>query len=328
MKALIAITDKKFKDFLFEGDNINRLKALCDVEFLDSDSNLINRIKGKDIVITGWDSPKLTKEVLEKADSLKFYGHTAGTVVPYIDPVIFKKGIKVVNANEALARSTAECTLMLMLSGSWHLIENMEKTRLGIWSSAMGKKPAGLYSRTIGIIGLGVISTEVIRLLKPFHSKILLHSLHCTAEEAKALDVELCSLEYLLKNSDIISLHDTLTEETRNMIGDKELSLIRDGALLVNTARGPIIEAEALKKHLSSGRIYGAMDVYSEEPLPQNSIWTQLDNVIATPHFGGHSEYWVSRLVPIIIEDIERFIQGQPILHEITEERFSRLTLK
>lgn len=261
MKALIAITDQATIRFFFPRQVLERLQAMCEVEFLEDPGSLISRVPGQDVIITSWGSPKLTREVLEEADALKLYGHAAGTVVPYVDAAVFGKGIKVVNANAALARSTAECTLMLMLAGSWRIIENMKKTRLGKWSELKDNKPAGLYGRTVGIIGLGEIAREVIRLLAPFHCRILMCSPHCTAEEAKALQVELCSLEELLRESDIVSLHNTLTEGSRGMLGDAELSLIRDGALFVNTARGPIVQQEALRKHVSAGRIYAALDV-------------------------------------------------------------------
>ncbi|MDF2926939.1 MAG: hydroxyacid dehydrogenase [Paenibacillaceae bacterium] len=328
MKALIAITDETTVNFFFNQAVLNRLQGMCEVEFLNQANNLKDRVRGKDIILTSWGSPKLTKEVLEEADSLKFYGHAAGTVVPYIDSGIFTKGIKIVNGNVALARSTAECTLMLMLAGTWKIKENMNKTRLGIWSDLKGDKPSGLYRKTVGIVGLGEISREVIRLIAPFECRILLYSPHCTAGEANDLQVELCSLEELLVQSDIISLHNTLTEKTRGMISDAELSQIKDGALFVNTARGPIVQQEALKKHVINGRIYAALDVYEEEPLPPDSEWTKFDNVIATPHCGGYSEYWMGKISTVIVDEIERFLHGRPLQYEITEERFTRLTLK
>ncbi len=328
MKTLIAITDQTMLQFFFPPEVLERLKALCEVEFLDDVNSLAARVRGQDIVITSWGSPKLTREVLEEADGLKLYAHTAGTVVPYVDPVVFQRGIRVVNANAALARSTAECTLMLMLAGTWRIIENMKKTRLGKWSEIKDTKPSGLYGRTVGLIGLGEISREVIRLLAPFRCRILMHSPHCTAEEAESLQVELCSLEELLRQSDIVSLHNTLTEASRGMLGDAELSLIRDGALFVNTARGPIVRQEALRKHVSTGRIFAALDVYEEEPLPPDSEWTSYENVIATPHCGGYSEYWMNHMSTLIVDDIERLLQGQALQHEITAERFARLTLR
>ncbi|GBF77308.1 hypothetical protein PA598K_05851 [Paenibacillus sp. 598K] len=328
MKALIAVTDEQTRQFLFRPEVLQRLQGLCEVSFLEAGGLLRDQISGQDIVVTSWGSPRLTEEVLEAADALRLFAHAAGTVVPYTDGCIFERGVRVVHANVALARSTAECAVMLMLAGAWRIKEQMSKARMGVWSELQQVKPPGLHGSTVGLIGYGEISREVIRLLAPFSCRVLMHSPYCTAEEAARLGIELCGLAELLQQSDVVSLHDTLTEQTRGMLGAAELSRMKEGALLVNTARGPLVREEALREQVKSGRIYAALDVYEEEPLPPGSEWTTYEHVIATPHCGGYSDYWTNRISTLIVDDIERFIQGEPLRYEVTKERYARSTIK
>lgn len=282
-------------------------------------------IGGFDACITSWGSPKFTSEVLERASKLRFIGHAAGTVIPIVDESIFNKGIIVANANSALAKSTAEVTVALMLAGSWDMHGFIVQMKEGLWRNRK-ETVMGLYGQTVGLIGCGDISKEVIRLIKPFHPRILMYSSYCPAKEAEELGVELCSLEELLKNSSIISLHNTLTPSTKGMLGRKELQLIQDGALLVNTSRGPIIDEKALVEELEKQRIYAALDVYETEPLPKEHPLLKLPNVLCMPHIGSFSSYWKKRLALTVIEDMERYIKGEPLKEEISAEKYRRMT--
>jgi phosphoglycerate dehydrogenase-like enzyme len=153
-----------------------------------------------------------------------------------------------------------------------------------------------------------------------------LYSPYCSVEEADKLGVTLSSLEDLLSRSRIISLHDTLTTSTRGMIGREQLKLLPDGALLINTARGPLIDEAALLDELSSGRISAALDVYHQEPVAIDYPLLKLSNVLCLPHIGAYSGYWKSQLGAMVVEDLVRFASGQPLLREVDEERFLRMT--
>lgn len=331
MKTLITINQKDLKNMIFQNGALERLEQISEVDWIPENEEYTSLELAKDIgaydaCITGWGSPKFTCEVIENAARLKFVGHTAGTVVPIVDPLIFDKNIKVVNANSALARTTAEASVTLMMAGAWNLCGYNLQLKEGEWSKNSSQTVMGLYGQTVGLIGYGDISREVIRLIKPFNVKILLNSRYCSKEEADSLGIELCSLEELLKKSQIISLHNTLTPSTQGMLGKKELDLIRDGALLVNTARGPIIDEQALIATLQTGRLFAAIDVYHNEPLDKESDLLKLPNVLCVPHIGGFGSYWKTRLGLTIVNDLERFIKGEPLEGEITKEKFSRLT--
>ena len=215
MKTLITISDISLKRILFSTEALEKLYAISEVHWIEegkiySVEELKNAIPQYDACITSWHSPKFTSEVLNEAVNLKFIGHAAGTVVPIMDEDIFQKKIVVVNANNVLARSTAEHTVGLMMAGAWnHNGFNLNLKR-GIWGKSSEGIVMGLYKQTIGLIGYGCISKEVIRLLKPYDVEILLYSKHCNNEEADALGVKLVNLEKLLKESQIISLHNKI----------------------------------------------------------------------------------------------------------------------
>lgn len=279
-----------------------------------------------DACITSWGSPKLTQQVLEQAGNLKFVGHAAGTVVPIVEECIFDRQIAVVNANAALAKSTAEAAIAMMMAGAWNLHGYEAGLQQGRWSANSKETVLGLYNQVIGLIGYGDISREVIQLLQPYAPQILLFSRHCTLAEAERLGVELCSLHDLLRRSRIISLHNTLTPVSNGMIGQNELALVQDGALIVNTARGPIMDEQALLEHTASGRLNAVLDVYAHEPLGKEHALLQLPNVMCLPHIGGYSGYWKTRLGATVIADLERFVQGESLQGSITREKFNRLT--
>lgn len=330
MKTLITIADKELKNLIFQHSAIEKLEKISQVDWVEegkpySSAELEHDISGYDACISGWGSPKITREVLANASNLKFVGHAAGTVIPYVDNSIFERDIIVVNANSALALSTAEAAVALIMAGAWNLHGFSTRLKQGLWMGSH-ESVAGLYKQVIGLIGYGDISKEVIRMLKPFEPRILLYSHYCPQSEADELGVELCSLEYLLKNSGIISLHNTLTSSTIGMIGKKELDMIKDGSLLVNTARGPIVDEKALVECLKTGRIYAALDVYDTEPLPNEHEFLQLQNALCLPHIGAYSNYWKSRLGLMVVEDLERWIKGEPLQGEITADKYKRLT--
>lgn len=331
MKTLITVYNSNLKKVAFRPEAIQKLESISEVTWVPEGpaytvEELMRDIRPFDACITSWDSPKFTPEVLANAESLKFIGHAAGTVVPFVDRCIFKKDIAVVNANSALAKSTAELAVALIMTGAWNLNSYHKRMKAGGWSEGDHETVMGINRQSIGLIGYGDISREVIRLLQPYHPEIRLCSAHCTEEEAAALGVKLVGLEELLKKSRIVSLHNTLTPSSRGMIGQKELSWLMDGALFVNTARAPIVDTNALLEEIRSGRISAAIDVYDHEPLDRESELLKYPNIFCVPHIGGFSGYWRTRLGETVIDDLIRFVNGQALQGRITEKKFDRLT--
>jgi phosphoglycerate dehydrogenase-like enzyme len=330
MRTLVTVWGEELRSVLFSPECRRQLEAVSEVEWVTEGKpyehdDLMRDIGRYDACITSWGSPKITKEVLQRADNLKFIGHAAGTLIPFVDPEVFDTNIIVVNANRALARSTAELAVSLMMAGAWNLMGYSKSLATGAWR-ANNDTVMGLFGQQVGLIGFGEVAKEVVRLLKPYETRIRLSAPYCTAEEAAELGVELCSLDELLAASDIVSLHDTLTPSTRGMIGREQLGRLKDGALLVNTARAPIIDEQALIDELSTGRIYAALDVFYTEPPVQDYPLLHLPNVLCVPHIGAFSRYWKPQLGHMVAEDLHRFAAGQTPLRQITGERFIRMT--
>ena len=325
MRILIAIRDPLLREKILSQNALELLERLgtCDVLH---DEELKDVIGNYEAVITGWRSEKLTDEVLDRATDLEFIGHSAGTVVPYMDESVFSRGIRVVNANRVLARATAEGAFAMIQASSWKLAEYADTLRNGNWSDNEHDEVPGLAGKTLGLVGFGDITRQMIRLAGPYDMKILVASGHMTQQDAETLGVIHTDLETLLMQSDIISLHNTLTSATRGMIGDREFSMMKDGALFVNTARGPIVQSDALIRALETGRIRAVVDVYDSEPLPSDHPFRKLKNLSLYPHIAAFASTWKHELVHCVAEDLERFCKGEPLMGEITAEKFRRLT--
>ncbi|MNI56773.1 Glyoxylate/hydroxypyruvate reductase B [compost metagenome] len=239
---------------------------------------------------------------------------------------MFDTSIAVTSANTVLALSTAECAFSLLFAGAWNFAGYSAQLKEGLWSNNSRDTVLGVTRRVIGIVGYGEISKHVIRMLKPFNATILLNSSYCSQEEAVAQGVELCELNELFERSDIVSIHNTWTPRTQGMIGSEQLSRLHDGALFVNTARGPIVQEQALIEELRKGRIFAALDVYDHEPLPADHELLAMPNVLCLPHIGGFHGLLKRQFCDFIVDELHRFVKGEDLLGKVTLDQYRRLT--
>jgi D-3-phosphoglycerate dehydrogenase len=232
---------------------------------------------------------KVTKEIIQAGKQLKAIGRT-GTGIDNIDTEAARKsGVKVLNTPEAPAEAVAELTmgLILCLARSIPLADRSMKERKWIKKKLMGWE---LKGKVLGTIGLGNVGEKVARLAKAFGMKILITKRTPPAPELlKELEAEFVPLRELLARSDIVTIHVPYTPQTHRMIGEREIELMKDGAFLINTSRGAIVDEKALVKALKSGKLGGAaLDVYEVEP-PNDWTLMQLPNVVCTPHIGAQT---------------------------------------
>lgn len=331
MKTLITIADAGLRELFWQEHTLNKLSSFSEVDFIPlnekfTSEDLSERIGSYDACITSWGSPRFTPEVLARAERLKFIGHGAGSVASIVKEDVFDTSIAVTSANRVLALSTAECAISLMFAGAWDLAGYSARLKEGQWSNNNRDTILGVTRRVIGLVGYGEISKQVIRMLQPFNTRILLHSSYCTKEEAAAQGVELCGLNELFELSDIVSLHNTWTPRTQGMIGAEQIRLLRDGALFINTARGPIVKEEALLEELSKGRIHAALDVYDMEPMPADHMLQAMPNVLCLPHIGGFHGILKRELCDFIVDELHRFVKGEDLLGKVTLDQYRRLT--
>jgi phosphoglycerate dehydrogenase-like enzyme len=183
----------------------------------------------------------------------------------------------------------------------------------------------GSRGRRIGLVGASTIGRLVIERLRSLDVEVVVADPYLTATEAMVLGVELVDVDELLATSDVVSLHAPLLASTRHMIGVDQLATMRDGAWLLNTARGGLVDTDALTAELVSGRLNAFVDTPDPEPLPSGSPLYDLPNVILTPHIAGAMGSEVSRMGDLAVTEVERFVADLPPLHAVTRDALDRI---
>ena len=233
---------------------------------------------------------KVTKEIIQAADKLKVIGR-AGVGLDNVDlEAATAKGIIVMNTPAGNTISTAEHTFSMILTLSRNIAQANASMKKGEWkrSKFMGVE---LYNKVLGIVGFGRIGSEVAKRALSFGMKVLAYDPFLSAQVAEDIGVQIAELKKVLQESDYITVHTPLTDETRHMISDKEFGLMKKNVRIVNCARGGIIDELALVRAVKEGKVAGAaMDVFENEPLTADNELLKLDNVITTPHLGASTE--------------------------------------
>jgi phosphoglycerate dehydrogenase-like enzyme len=183
----------------------------------------------------------------------------------------------------------------------------------------------GSRGRRIGLVGASTIGRLVIERLRSLDVEVVVADPYLTTTEATELGVALVDLDELLATSDVVSLHAPLLASTRHMIGADQLAAMRDGAWLLNTARGGLVDTDAITAELVSGRLNAFVDTPHPEPLPSGSPLYDLPNVVLTPHIAGAMGSEVSRMGDLAVTEVERFVAGLPPLHPITRDAMDRI---
>lgn len=272
--------------------------------------SLIEMVRDADAVIPLL-SMKFDRELIEAAKNLKIIANYAVGYDNIDLDAAREKGIVVTNTPDVLTDATADLTWALLLSVARHVIEADKFVRAGKFKGwgpflFLGQD---FVRRTIGIIGFGRIGQAVAKRAQGFDMRILYHSRSRKMDVEEKLRARYVDLEELLRESDFVTLHTPLTEETYHMIGEKELRMMKSNAILVNMARGPVVDEKALIKALSERWIYGAgLDVYEKEPeVPKELV--ELDNVVLLPHLGS-ATYWTrNTMSKIAAEAIVKYLR-------------------
>lgn len=312
--------------------HLDRLRALCDVP----DPVPLDRFEGEraavllpraEILLTGWGVPPVDEAVLERAPCLRAIAHAAGTVKNHVTPACFRRGVRISSAAAANALPVAEYTLAtILLAGKrvFRLQRRYAELRaLRLWSQEIAD--LGNYQRVVGVVGASRIGRRVLELLVPFDFRVLLYDPYLAPGEARDLGAEEVELDDLLRRAEVVTLHAPLLPETRHLIDARRLGLLRDGAVLVNTARGGLVDTEALTRELVSGRIDAVLDTTEPELLPADSPLYELPNVFLTPHVAGAQGNETRRLVEQALDEIERLVRGEALHHEVRPEDWDRI---
>ena len=280
-----------------------------------------------DACITSWGVAQLDADVVAAALRMGHMAHMGGSVKRFVSDAVFQRGIRVTSASVSLARDVAETTLGLMIVGRKRIWPLGHHVRDGGWrdSSAWDRWDAReLHRSTVGLVGAGNVGRHVIELLAPFSVTILVADPYLSDDDAESLGVERVGLAELMERSDVVSIHAPDTAQTRHMVGAELLSRLGDGAVLINTARGGIIDEEALIDELATGRIFAFLDVTDPEPPAPDSPLRQLENVVVTPHIAGCIEN-CHRMGELAVEEVRRYLAGEPAVNEVRPDMLDRI---
>lgn len=297
-----------------EEEHIEKLRSIGDVEiFKDMPKNseeLKRRIDDADIAIVGWSH--LTEEILKAVEKLKMVSIWA-TTCHYVDlKTARERKIVVTHVPGYATEAVAEHVFALLLAAARKLLLADKHVRRGEfdWRPFRGLELAG---RTIGVIGTGAIGCRVAEIAKAFKMRILAFDKYPNFERAEEIGMKYVDLQTLLRESDVITLHVPLTPETEGLIGKSDIDFMKEGCVLINTSQGKVIDEKALIEALKSRKIaYAGLDVFEEEPPPKDNPLFKLENTVLSPHIGFHTLEAAKRCTEICIDNIVKFIEGQP----------------
>jgi phosphoglycerate dehydrogenase-like enzyme len=283
------------------------------------------------VILGHWGCPPLDLSVVDRAPNLGLFAYAAGTVKQTVDPAVFDRGIRITSGAVANAEPVAEFTLAAILFCNKDVFWQRDVRRIPRDPALRHFRPpstvaVGNYDKTIGIVGASLIGRRVIELLAPFpRLQVALYDPYVDHQEAAALGVAKLDLDELCSTSDIVSIHAPDLPSTRHMIGAAQLAAMRTGATVINTARGALLDHDALRAEAASGRLYAVLDVTDPEPLPDTDPLWSLPNVFLTPHLAGSLGTELGRMIDHAVDEIDRWRVGRPARNEITKDQLPRL---
>ena len=274
-------------------------------------------VKDAEIAITSWGCPSLEQEILDMAPNLKVVLHAAGTVKGIVSPDLWQRGIRVSSGSEAIGKGVGETALGLTISSLKNVWRLNESTGNGEWKASGVRE---LYDINIGVIGAGRAGRHYIRLLQHFDVHVYIYDPFITKEDAASIGAEKVTLDQLLVQSDVVSIHAPSLPATYRMINQKKLAMMKDDAILINTARGTIIDEDALVTELKKGRLFACIDVTDPEPPAPNHPFRTLPNVVLTPHIAGGVTNGLHRLADYVIQELTLYQAGKTMDGEVRHE--------
>lgn len=297
-------------------------------DFARHDPELGGRLDRVEVLFTGWGCPALDADALRRMPRLRAVVHAAGSVKQHVTPACWERGLLVSSAAAANALPVAEYTLAAILFANKRVLESAHAYRrvrgpLTPLHPFGGGPPVGNYRRTVGLVGASLVGRRVLELLRPFDLRVLVHDPYADPAELASLGGEACGLDELLGRSHVVSLHAPELPETRGLLNASRLALMPDGATLVNTARGTLVDTAALTRELVTGRLHAVLDHTEPQVLPVDSPLYDLPNVLLTPHVAGSLGGELERLAVAAVEELERYARGAGFRYPVDPGRLA-----
>lgn len=322
---IVMLQGLEYTETIFKKSQLEQLRQLGNVRLnprigIPSKEDVAELLAGADIAITSWGCPSLDEGILKRCPELKLIAHAAGTIKPILSPEVISRGIRISSANDALARGVAETTLgltIVSLKNIWQLARN---TREGEWDKQRDLVRE-LYEVNIGVIGAGMSGAHYIRLLKQFEVSVMVYDPFVSESKINEMGASKVELEQLLMESDVVSVHAPSLKETNHLLNERTLKLMKENAILINTARGTLIDEDALVAELQKGRLWACLDVTEPEPPDMNHPFRSLPNVTLIPHIAGATNNGLFRIGKYVVNEVERFVLGAQMQGEVDLSR-------
>jgi len=321
MEKIIFLMPSESFERIFEKETVDKLKKYGEVKIWDEKENIENFTKNSTIIITSWGSPEITPSIFKSAPELKFIMHAAGSIKSYVKKEVIEKGVKVSSCSGVLGKFVAITTLGLILISVKKIFwwsDFIKET--GKWrdNEKLMKYTDEINGVNIGIISMSNVGRNLLNLLRQFTGKIYVYDPYWTEEQIKTYGgIKVKSLMEIAGKCEIIALCAPLTEETKGMIRKEFFKNMKDGSVFINTARGAIIDQNALIEELKKERIFACLDVTYPEPPEKNSPLYNLKNLIISLHITGCVHSGLKELGKFSVEEIERFLKGEKLENEI-----------
>ncbi|MFO7919051.1 MAG: hydroxyacid dehydrogenase [Anaerolineae bacterium] len=323
---VLVTVPRPLRDYILSEEAENKLRRMANVHMNQEERNwsgeeLAEWLPGVDAILASWGLAKLTPQVLERADSLDMVAYAAGSVKGFVTPTLYERDIVVCHAAHRIADSVAEFSLLLAMIGLRRPHEFDRQLKAGAeWPRSRDLALYEIGGKKVGLLGMGYVGRRAAKLFQGVGAQVWVYDPYLPADEGESLGVHKAELDELLSACKIVSLHLPSTEETHHMLGAREFALLRDGAILINTARSWVLDQEALIQELEKGRFWAALDVYDEEPLPVDHPLRGMDNVFITPHVAGLTRDSHGSLMEEMVDEIARYFAREPLKHQVTQE--------
>lgn len=298
-------------------------ELVCNATRGNERENARQLLTGADFAVTSWGCPALDSELLDAAPRLRLVAHAAGSVKSIVTDELFERGIRVVSAAQVLSEGVSETALGLTIAAAKNIFALNAQTHSGGWSHS---NITELYGITIGIVGFGMAGRHYAELLRNFDVDIIAADPQVSAQSMAEYGVRKQSLAEVFTRSDIVSLHAPQLSGTYHMVDAAMLASMKPGAILINTARGSLVDEAALAEALASGKLKCAcLDVTDPEPPAQDSPLRRLPNCILTPHLAGQAANGLMRLGDHCYAQICNYLRGAPLQGEVRREMLASI---
>lgn len=330
MKILIAPPDDRTFARYFPEELVERLRGFGEVERNPFDRSftaeeLRERIVDVDILLTHWGTPKIDETLLAHAPKLRLVAHAAGSVAGIASEALYQRDVPVVSANSVMAQYVAESVLGYMIAGAHRFTQTDRILRSGGWDK-LEHEQRSLYGARIGLIGLGAVGRELLDLLMPFGCHVSVYDPYLPEDALAKWDfAAFCDFATAMKNP-FVSVHASKTPETYRMIDEKALELLPAGALLINSARGSLVDTKALIVALKEKKLYAVLDVYEKEGAGKldEELLALTDDTLLQPHAAAIAAG--AQMTEAVIDEIGRFIRGEPLQLRVSHSQFRLMT--